>query len=220
MVYSAYWRAARALPDPGDPVAPPAEIPNFSLPRGAPRRVTLDELRAAAARARLGGRPAGELDARRSRRAKTPRRFPCGRGLQITPRGAIIPRGPTSRASRRISALAKSRPGRSSPPSERPCGRPKLKHRRGSRQIPERNALARVQLSRPFQPPGRCYGQSSAPFRSDALARSARARTRRMADMGARATRWSTPACANSGRPATCTIACAWSRPPFSSSIS
>ena len=36
MVYSAYWRAARALPDPGDPVAPPAEIPSFPYPAGRP----------------------------------------------------------------------------------------------------------------------------------------------------------------------------------------
>ena len=43
-VYSAYWRAARALPDPGDPIAPPAEIPSFPYPAGAPRRVALDEL--------------------------------------------------------------------------------------------------------------------------------------------------------------------------------
>jgi deoxyribodipyrimidine photo-lyase len=44
MVYSAYWRAARALPDPGDPIPVPAAIPTSPYPAGAPARAKLAQL--------------------------------------------------------------------------------------------------------------------------------------------------------------------------------
>jgi deoxyribodipyrimidine photo-lyase len=44
MVYSAFARAARALPDPVEPVAAPAAIPAAPYPAGAPARVNLEDL--------------------------------------------------------------------------------------------------------------------------------------------------------------------------------
>ncbi len=44
MVYSAYWRAASALPGPGDPIPAPSEIRALPYPVGGPERVTLAQL--------------------------------------------------------------------------------------------------------------------------------------------------------------------------------
>ena len=179
MVYSAYWRAARALPDPGDPVAAPAEIPSFPYPAGAPPRVTLDELRL---------RPQKPDWAGGLRASWTPGEAGARKRLDafLATGIADYAAGRDHPAKADVSRLsAHLRFGEISP--RQIVAAIRVADARNSNLAEGADKFLSEMLWREFnyhvlfQLPGRRNGQSSAPFRSDALARSAPARTRRMA---------------------------------------
>ena len=199
-VFTAFWRACRALPPPGDRRCP--------RPRACRRRRTGRPATVSPTGACCRPRPTGPAASRatwtpgEAAREAAADAFPRRGARATTARRATCRRSKAPRACRRISPSARSARGRSGSAATT------RGHSAATREIPGRGRLARIRLPPPL--PLRRPGAAQLPARVRRVSRGSM-RTRRSKPGGAAAPaiRSSMPACASCGRPAGCTTACA-----------
>ena len=204
-MFTPFWRASREQPPP-EPLPAPRELPP------PPRWPTSAPLAALGLRPKIGWdaglRAAwspGEASARTSLK-----RF-VAHGCGAIPRRAQSSRPRRQLASVAASAFRRDRPAcRSGAPSS---ARPSAAAI-DPLTVPARARLARVRLSPAAPLPDARPRRRCAPS-SRAFPGRRRAAALRPGSAARPAIRWSTPACASSGRPAGCTTACGWSSASF-----